>query len=271
MTEAGEGFYDHPIPCRKESYVRILIAIPVFNEERYVDAVLDRVARYHREVVVIDDGSTDGTAERLARRGDVQVIRHASNLGYGKSLIDAFNYADEQGYDWVITMDCDEQHEPERIPEFIRCIRKDRWDIISGSRYLKEREDQDMPPGDRRAINATITTTLNELFGWNLTDAFCGYKAHRVSAMRELKLTETGYAFPMQLWPRAAKANLRIREISVRLIYKDPTRQFGGGLDDPAHRLRHYLSVLKREVGGPLPGDGAAALEAEAVCCCGGA
>jgi dolichol-phosphate mannosyltransferase len=231
-----------------------------------VDAVLDRVARFHQDVLVIDDGSTDGTADRLANRADVHVIRHEVNQGYGQSLIDAFNYADEHGYDWIITMDCDEQHEPERIPEFIRCIRKDQWDIISGSRYLKNRADDDLPPGDRQAINAAITTILNDLFDWKLTDAFCGYKAHRVSAMRELKLTETGYAFPMQLWPRAAKAKLRIREIPVRLIYKDPTRQFGGALNDPSNRLKHYLEVLRQEVGSELPGQDCPESQA---CCCG--
>lgn len=233
--------------------MRLLIAIPVYNEEKTVDAVLDQVAQYHREVLVVDDGSTDGTAQRLSQRADIQMIRHPTNLGYGRSLIDAFNYAHEQGYDWVITMDCDEQHEPARIPEFIRCIRKDRWDLISGSRYLKPRRDDDLPPGDRQAINATLTAVINDLFGWNLTDAFCGYKAHRISAMRKLKLTEAGYAFPMQLWPQAAAAGLRIREIPVRLIYNDPNRQFGGELNDPSHRLRHYLDVLQREVGRKLP------------------
>ncbi len=227
--------------------MRLLIAIPVYNELKYVNAVLDQVVRYHREILVIDDGSSDGTAELLASRADIQLIRHEKNEGYGQSLIDAFQYADVNGYDWVITMDCDEQHEPRRIPDFIRAIGKDQWDLISGSRYLKPSEDNDLPPGDRRSINATITATINELFGWNLTDTFCGYKAHRVSAMRGLRLTERGYAFPMQLWPRAYKAGLRIKEIPVRLIYKDPTRHFGGMLDDATHRLQHYMEVLKRE------------------------
>jgi dolichol-phosphate mannosyltransferase len=234
--------------------VQLLIAIPVYNEHKYVRTVLEKVKRYHDDILVIDDGSSDGTGQlltELAATSDIRLIRHPVNRGYGQSLIDAFCYADRHGYDWVITMDCDEQHEPEMIPEFIREIRSQQsppWDIISGSRYMQTRPDGDLPPGDRRAINATITALLNDLFGWNLTDSFCGFKAHRVAAMKNLHLTETGYAFPLQLWPLAHAAGLRVKEIPVRLIYNDPTRHFGGLLDDAAVRLQHYKDVLHREL-----------------------
>jgi glycosyltransferase involved in cell wall biosynthesis len=228
--------------------VRLLIAIPVYNERKYVNTVLDRVKGFHPDILVIDDGSTDGTQELLAGRGDISVITHKVNQGYGQSLIDAFNYADANGYDWVITMDCDEQHEPEMIPAFIREIEADQCDLISGSRYLEPRKDDDLPPGDRRSINATITENINDLFGLGITDAFCGFKAHRVGPTVALKLDEKGYAFPMQLWPRVAKAGLRLKEIPVRLIYNDPNRYFGGKLDDAAFRLQHYLSVLRGEL-----------------------
>ena len=234
--------------------MQLLIAIPVYNEHKYVRTVLEKVKKYHDDILVIDDGSSDGTGQllsELAATSDIRLIRHPVNRGYGQSLIDAFCYADRHGYDWVITMDCDEQHEPEMIPEFIREIRSQQsppWDIISGSRYMQTQPDGDLPPGDRRAINATITALLNDLFGWNLTDSFCGFKAHRVAAMRKLQLSETGYAFPLQLWPLAHAAQLRIKEIPVRLIYNDPTRHFGGLLDDAAVRLQHYKDVLHREL-----------------------
>jgi len=238
--------------------VRSLIAVPVFNEKQHVDHVLDRILKNAPdEVLVVDDGSTDGTGDILAARSDIQLIRHPINRGYGQSLIDAFCFADRRGYDWVITMDCDEQHEPERIPDFLPEIESDRWDLISGSRYLKPQGDDDLPPADRRSINMTITTILNELFNLNITDAFCGFKAHRVSAMRRLRLDVPGYAFPIQLWPQVATARFRLTEIPVRLIYNDPNRHFGGSLDDAGIRLRHYLDVLNAEVirlaENPLP------------------
>jgi glycosyltransferase involved in cell wall biosynthesis len=250
--------------------VRVLIAIPVYNERQYVAGVLAKVARFHRDTLVIDDGSTDGTAQvldELAAKGAIHVIRHPENRGYGQSLIDAFAFAAGHGYDWVITMDCDEQHEPEMIPQFISHIRMNDADIISGTRYLHPVQGDDAPPKDRQRINRTLTAILNELFSLRITDAFCGFKAHRVSAMRRLRLDEPGYAFPMQLWPQAAAAGLIIKEIPVRRIYKDQNRFFGGTLDDPENRFRHYVDVLQAEIDRlrqPAP----AAAHAIDCCCC---
>lgn len=228
--------------------MRTLIAIPVHNEQKYADRVLDQVTALHPEVLVIDDGSTDDTPTILSARGDIQVLTHRPNAGYGKSLIDAFTWAHARGYDWVITMDCDEQHEPQRIPDFLREIATDRWDIVSGSRYLRHDAGDDLPPGDRQSINAKLTSRLNDLFNFGITDAFCGYKAHRVGPTVKLGLTEAGYAFPMQLWPRVARDGLRLKEIPVRRIYNDPSRTFGGMLDDANNRYRHYTDVLDAEV-----------------------
>jgi glycosyltransferase involved in cell wall biosynthesis len=247
---------------------KTLIAIPVHNERKYVADVLTKVRSFHDDVLVVDDGSTDGTSQvlaEMAQRGELHLIRHRTNQGYGQSLIDAFAYADRQGYDWVITMDCDEQHEPEMIPRFLELVGSDKHDLISGSRYLRPEQPGDLPPGDRRAINATITATLNDLFGWRLTDGFCGYKAHRVSAMRKLNLTETGYAFPLQLWPQVWAADLKVVELPVRRIYNDPTRTFGNNLDDAARRLRHYQTVLATELRALKASREADLVEASAV------
>ncbi|MBN2445329.1 MAG: glycosyltransferase family 2 protein [Phycisphaerae bacterium] len=228
--------------------MRCLIAIPVYNEALHLPCVLAAVAPYGLDVLVIDDGSTDETPALLAEHSAARVIHHPENRGYGQSLIDAFQYGDRHGYDWVITMDCDEQHEPAQLPEFIAAVVGDDVDLVSGSRYLREFADDDPPPPERRHINQLLTEMLSRTLGLKLTDSFCGYKAHRVAAMTRLALDEPGYAFPLQFWPRFARAGLRMREIPVRRIYRDKGRTFGGTLDDPAARLQHYLEVFVREL-----------------------
>jgi len=230
----------------------VLIAVPVYNEAPSVRRVLERIAEFHDRILVIDDGSTDETPEILdALRGPMglDLIRHEANAGYGRAIRESFRRADRNGYDWVITMDCDEQHEPAHIPEFMRAIARDDLDIVSGSRYLDEASDDGSAPPDRRAINRTITRELNDRLGISLTDGFCGFKAHRVDAVRPMSLTEDGYAFPMQLWVQASALGLRVGEIGVELIYNDPGRTFGGGLDDARVRLAHYRCVMTREIG----------------------
>jgi len=227
--------------------MRILIAIPVFNEQRYVTEVLSKVREYSNDILVIDDGSTDHTPTLLALQ-PVEVIRHAENRGYGRSMQDAFRWAGVDKFDWLITMDCDEQHEPGSIPDFVRLIEEDNSDVISGSRYLSDHLENDRPPSDRRRINAEITGEINERLDLGLTDGFCGFKAYRVSAMQQLDLDIDGYDFPMQFWVQAAARGLRISELPIRLIYNDASRSFGGPLDNPTARILHYRETLHREL-----------------------
>lgn len=225
-----------------------LLAIPVFNEEQYLLDVLAKAGRYSRDILVIDDGSTDRTPEILTTVENIQVITHAENRGYGKSLADAFSYASRKGFDWLITMDCDEQHEASFIPCFLESAAADDADIISGTRYPEGHDVEASVPEDRRRINRRITELINARLGLSITDAFCGFKAYRVAALQQLDITVPGYAMPMQFWVQAAAAGLRVRELPVRLIYNDPTRHFGGMLDDPAVREAHYREVFETEL-----------------------
>lgn len=233
--------------------MKVLIAIPVHNEEQYLASILEQVRRHAHgcSILAIDDGSTDRSPEILREYPGIQVLTHEHNQGYGKTLADAFEYADREGYDWVITLDADEQHDPARIPDFVRMAEADDCDIISGSRYMKEESSYEQVPGDRRQVNYLITVVLNNILQTCLTDSFCGFKAYRVAGLRRLRLTVAGYAFPIQFWVQAVRAGLRIREIPIKLIYHDPTRRFGGGLDDAAIRLRHYIEVLVSELTSP--------------------
>ncbi len=227
---------------------RCLTALPVYNEAKHVCAVLDEVVRHTCDVLVVDDGSDDGTSELLEDRDDIIVVRHAENRGYGAALVTAFDYAAANGYELLVTIDCDGQHEPQRIKNLAAECKGD-VDIVSGSRYLDARDIQsDAAPVDRRLINRTITHELNECLGLGLTDAFCGFKAYRVEALKHLDLTDTGYAMPLELWVQAAYHGLRVTEVAVPLIYLDEKRSFGGALDNAEQRLAHYREVIHRAI-----------------------
>src|SRR5689334_3723700 len=169
--------------------MHVLTAVPVYNEERYVEDVLREVRRYSPRILVVNDGSTDGTGDILARQEGLEVISHPSNRGYGAALTSAFAYACRQSIDVLVTMDCDGQHEPARIPVLLEAIHD--ADIVSGSRYLRDFHQDTLAPQDRRRINGEVTAELNRRFGLHLTDAFCGFKAYRRTALERLRITET--------------------------------------------------------------------------------
>src|SRR5215213_4472598 len=224
--------------------MRWLTAIPVYNEARHVRGVLEQVRRFTPDILVIDDGSTDETPAILASEPGLRVVTHRPNRGYGAAIASAFRKFLETGFDVLVTMDCDGQHEPARLPVLQEAIHD--ADIVSGSRYLRDFRQDSVPPSDRRFINLQITSELNARFGLHLTDAFCGFKAYRVEALRRLRITETGWGMPLQLWVQAARLGLRIKEVGVPRLYLDPTRAFGGMLNDAEQRLAYYREVIAR-------------------------
>lgn len=228
--------------------MRWLTAIPVYNEVRHVRRVLDEVRRYSPEILVVNDGSTDGTGDQLARESDLHRIDHPTNQGYGAALITAFEFAVKHQFDVLVTMDCDGQHTPTRIPVLLEAF-DSKADIVSGSRYLRDFRQDTPAPTDRRFINMTITEEINRRFGLEITDAFCGFKAYSREALTRLRITEKGWGMPLQLWVQAARQNLRVKEIAVPRLYLDPNRAFGGMLDQPEERLRYYREILDRAVG----------------------
>ncbi len=227
---------------------RTLVLLPLFNEAPTLSRVLDEVRRCApgAGVLVVDDGSTDPSPQILRGYLDVTVLTHAQNEGYGQSLIDGFAYAIAHGHQAVVTLDCDEQHESRQIPQFLAAL--DGADIVSGSRYLDPAAGGDPAPPDRRQLNEEITARLRALTGFSITDAFCGFKAYRTEALRQMDLSEPSYGLPLQVWIQAAHRRLRVVELATPRIYKNPARKFWGGLDDMAVRRQYYEEVLEREV-----------------------
>jgi glycosyltransferase involved in cell wall biosynthesis len=204
-------------------------------------------------VVVVDDGSTDGTAQIAGARADVLLVQHTTNRGYGASLADGFEAALGLGADSIITMDCDGQHEPRHIVEFCEELKTCGADMVSGSRYLPGSAATDDAPADRQAVNLRVTRIVNDVTGWHLTDAFCGFKAYRADALRRVRIDEEGYAMPLEFWARAWKAGLTVCEMPVERIYNQSDRSFGQDLDDPDKRFSYYMDVWERALGEAAP------------------
>lgn len=228
---------------------RFLTALPVYNEAAHVMAVLDEVLKVTPDVLVVDDGSTDGTTrlleKRVADKGDMRLVRHPENRGYGAALVTAFRETLAGDWDGLVTIDCDGQHQPGLIPQFVAAATAPGGPaIVSGSRYLQKFAGDSPPPEARRQINAEITADVNRRLGLDITDAFCGFKAYTRRALETLDVTETGYAMPLELWVQAAKRRLSVSELPVPLVYLDETRSFGGALDDAATRLAYYRQIL---------------------------
>jgi len=226
------------------------VVLPVYNEGTTVGRVLDAVREvFTGPLIVVDDGSDDETPGVLESRRDVTVLSHGGNEGYGRSLIDGFALALGMGCDAVVTMDCDGQHEPNHIPEFLAAL-EGACDIASGSRYMAGSPVVGTAPPERRAVNDAVTKEINSVTGWSLTDAFCGFKAYRSAALGRMRLTEDGYALPLQVWAEAYRAGLCVVELPVERIYFDGDRSFGQDLDDPVKRLGYYLRVWNAALEG---------------------
>ena len=211
---------------------RWLVALPVFNEVKHVDRVLDEVRRYCR-------GRAGGRRRLDRRHGRVLARRGATSASSrtrktaatAAALLTAFDYAQDARFDMLVTIDCDGQHEPQRIPRFVAACRAD-VDIVSGSRYLRAVRRRHAAARSSAAGSTSSHRRAQPPAGPRLTDAFCGFKATASSAPQQLHITETGYAMPLELWVQAAAAGLRIIELPVPLIYLDEKRSFGGVLDD---------------------------------------
>lgn len=233
--------------------MRQLIVVPVYNEAATLAAVAEEL-RAHlggslERVLFVDDASTDGSRQQLeelkTRESRFGTLLRDSNAGYGAAMIDGLRIGKELGFDYVITMDCDRQHQPADLATFASF--DPLVDVVSGSRYLPLSGASGIaPPADRVEINRRITNALNHRYGWNLTDSFCGFKRYRLDRLEPELLQENGYAFPLEFWTYAHSRKLTIAEIPVHRIYVTDDRSFGEDLDRRFRRYKYYLRTWQK-------------------------
>ena len=188
----------------------LCVLIPAYNAEATLRGVIEGVKTSRFDIVVVDDGSRDSTP-RIVREMGVTLLRHPENRGKGRALRTGFNYVIEHGYEAVITIDADGQHDPADIPRFVELYRQGRPDIIIGSRAAQFNE----MPWLRRFWNQLGAKAVSRLTKTPVSDSQSGYRLVRTDVIGDLQLTTSTYEMEMELLIKACKKVYRVVTMDV--------------------------------------------------------
>lgn len=219
----------------------ILVAIPAYNEEVAIGSVVLRSLKYADDVIVVDDGSTDNTAE-VAELAGAQVVKHEKNGGYGAALRTCFDTARKVGADIMIIIDADGQHSPDDIPRMIEKMVASKSDIVIGSRFVDGNGSNQKIPAYRKFGMKVLDTATVAGSGLNVTDTQSGFRAYSRKAIERIRIGEGGMGAGSEILIEAADQNLKISEVPIKVRYDLK----GTSSKNP---IAHGLSVLRSIIG----------------------
>lgn len=199
---------------------RIGIVIPALDAARHLGPLLTEIRERHPRlrVLVVDDGSSDGTADR-ARGHGAEVLVHAVNRGKGEALLSGFGWAVREGLDWVVTMDADGQHRPTDLDGFLALAARGDVDVVVGDRMA---DVADMP-WLRLQTNRFTSAVVSRLAGTRIPDSQNGYRMFRTALLPDLRLTTTNYDMESEILVRLARRGARIAAVPTATVYGDET------------------------------------------------
>jgi glycosyltransferase involved in cell wall biosynthesis len=195
---------------------RVLIVIPAYNAAHTVADVIRAARKEIDDVVVVDDGSHDGTGD-VAKAAGARVLTHAQNRGKGASLKTAFTHALDLGYDGVITIDADGQHLPHEVPKFIACRNETNADLIIGGR---SHLFAGMLPR-RRIANRFSASVLTKVAKTRITDAQSGFRFYSARLLRNVKLKSDGFDLENEVIVRAGCGGYKVVTTPIELGFID--------------------------------------------------
>lgn len=219
-------------------HARIAVVMPAYNEAQLIERAIRAVPLWIDHVVVVDDGSEDATAQRVAEIGDrrVTLVRHQANMGVGAAIATGYREAFAAGADVAAVMAGDAQMDPADLSALLTPALVGEADYVKGDR-LGFPEARRRMPLSRWLGNHVLTWLTRRATGLAVRDSQCGYTALTRTAADRIALEELWprYGYPNDLLGRAAAANLRVCEVCVRPIYADETSGIG---------WRHALFVV---------------------------
>jgi glycosyltransferase involved in cell wall biosynthesis len=204
---------------------RVFLIIRAYNEASVLPSTLESLLPLGYSIVIVDDGSTDGT-QSVAERFPVHYLRHPVNLGPGAALQTGISYAVTKRADVIVTFDADGQHPWSQIPELIAPILDGACDVTLGSRFLNP-ADLALVPRSKRIVLRVGRIVSGLLTGVWLTDTHNGFRAFSLKAAEQLDLRESGFAYATELLDQLRKKHLRYREIPSSIQYSEYSQHKG--------------------------------------------
>ena len=209
-------FHNEYLLSKSTSPQHITVILPAYNEEVSIGSVVLLTRFYVDKVIVVDDGSSDRTAE-IARKAGAEVIIHEVNTGKGGALKTGFEAAADMGADVVVTMDSDGQHNPSEIPKLVAPIIEGDAEMVNGSRYLNGLDKN--TPAYRRVGQTVLDGFTNINSGLKITDSQSGFRAFAASTIDIFRFNANGMAIESEMLADAGKAGLRITEVDIGVRY----------------------------------------------------
>lgn len=198
----------------KEKYKNtVAVVIPFYNEEDYIEKIIEQTLKYSNYIIAVNDGSTDNSIKNIKSDNRIILINLEKNCGKGYALNRGFEKAIELGIEFTVTLDADLQHDPLLIPIFFNAIKD--FDIIIGKRNRK----LGVMPIQRIMSNKLTSYLLSKKTGEKILDSQCGYRLYRTNILKPILPNSNGFEAESEIIINAAKKNLKIGFVDIPTIY----------------------------------------------------
>jgi len=217
---------------KKDSDPKIIVGMPAYNEGKYIGSLVLQARQYADEVIVVDDGSVDLTAE-IAELAGATVVRHSENSGYGAAIQSIFAEFQKRDAELLVIFDADAQHNPAEISSLVKPL-SEGYDIVIGSRIEQKKEI----PLYRRIGQRFLSRLTRVASKKTVYDTESGFRAYSRKAIDMLELKEKGMAISAEIVAAAADKGLSIAEVPISITYSEDSSTL--------HPVKHGLSVMNR-------------------------
>ena len=200
--------------------LKVCIIIPTYNNHKTLKRVIDGVLNYTNQVVIVDDGSTDQTANILKEYPNLNQLHFSKNRGKGAALREGFKKALSLGYNYAITIDSDGQHYPDDIPVFINALKTDKHTLYIGSRNMTH----DSIPKGSSFGNKFSNFWFNTETGIKLTDTQSGFRMYPLNLISDIKFYTTKFEFEIEVIVKAAWRGVQVKNLPIKVLYDEKER-----------------------------------------------